>query len=351
MTESFISTADLKKHYRMGETEVRALDGISLQIEQGSFTVIMGPSGSGKSTLLHLIGGLDWPTSGSISVDGEEIAAMDENALAAYRRNKLGFVFQSFNLVSSMTAEENVGFPLRFSGIKSSLRKERALEKLEEVGLSDRCNHKPTELSGEPRVLLLDEPFGALDAKVRKELRRWLRRLHDELHVTSIFVTHDQEEALEAADRVVVMNQGRIEQVGTPAEVYQHPVSPFVVDFLGDVNLFRFRIEHGKAYIGGLAFEVPHREDVREARLATLYIRPHQLEIRLEEGGAQQFRARVRHVNPAGPLVKVDLVAEWGDPVRVELSQERYRALGLKPGDRTSPSSAPAPSRSPCTPP
>ena len=177
MTESFISTADLKKHYRMGETEVRALDGISLQIEQGSFTVIMGPSGSGKSTLLHLIGGLDWPTSGSIRVDGEEIAAMDENALAAYRRNKLGFVFQSFNLVSSMTAEENVGFPLRFSGIKSSLRKERSLEKLEEVGLSDRCNHKPTELSGgqqqrvaiaralinDPLLILADEPTGNLD--------------------------------------------------------------------------------------------------------------------------------------------------------------------------------------------
>ncbi|MFZ3070135.1 MAG: ATP-binding cassette domain-containing protein, partial [Anaerolineaceae bacterium] len=143
MNDGFISTADLKKYYKMGETEVRALDGISLEIDQGSFTIIMGPSGSGKSTLLNLIGGLDWPTSGSIRVDGEEIATMDENALAAYRRNKLGFIFQSFNLVSSMTAEENVGFPLRFSGIKTAERKERAREMLAAVGLEERVGHKP----------------------------------------------------------------------------------------------------------------------------------------------------------------------------------------------------------------
>jgi sulfate transport system ATP-binding protein len=186
-------------------------------------------------------------------------------------------------------------------------------------------------LAVEPEVLLLDEPFGALDAKVRKELRRWLRRLHDDLHVTSIFVTHDQEEALEAADRVVVMNQGRVEQVGTPPEVYAHPATPFVYDFLGDVNLFHGRIERGKAYIGSLEFDAPGPAD-REARIATLYIRPHQLEIDRVGNGEQQFRARVAHVNPAGPLVKVDLVAEWGDPVRVEMSQDRYSALALEAG-------------------
>jgi len=223
MTESFISTADLKKHYRMGETEVRALDGISLQIEQGSFTVIMGPSGSGKSTLLHLIGGLDWPTSGSIRVDGEEIAAMDENALAAYRRNKLGFVFQSFNLVSSMTAEENVGFPLRFSGIKSSLRKERALEKLEEVGLSDRCNHKPTELSGgqqqrvaiaralinDPLLILADEPTGNLDTSSGTAVMHALLSLQ-KAGKTILVATHDPRMLAVASETIFLLDGMRV---------------------------------------------------------------------------------------------------------------------------------------------
>jgi sulfate transport system ATP-binding protein len=222
---------------------------------------------------------------------------------------------------------------------------ERVHRLIELVQLEAMADRLPAQLSGgqrqrvalaralavEPKVLLLDEPFGALDAKVRKELRRWLRRLHDELHVTSLFVTHDQEEALEAADRVVLMNQGRVEQVGTPPEVYAHPATPFVYDFLGDVNLFRGRVEQGKAFIGPLEFEVPGHGD-HEARLATLYIRPHQLEIEREGSGEQQFRARVVHVNAAGPLVKVDLTAEWGDPVRVELSQERFRALALEPG-------------------
>jgi len=225
MTESFISTADLKKHYRMGETEVRALDGISLQIEQGSFTVIMGPSGSGKSTLLHLIGGLDWPTSGSIRVDGEEIAAMDENALAAYRRNKLGFVFQSFNLVSSMTAEENVGFPLRFSGIKSSLRKERALEKLEEVGLSDRCNHKPTELSGgqqqrvaiaralinDPLLILADEPTGNLDTNSGTAVMHALLSLQ-KAGKTILVATHDPRMLAVASETIFLLDGKQVSE-------------------------------------------------------------------------------------------------------------------------------------------
>ncbi len=322
-----------------------AVDQVDLLVQTGELMALLGPSGSGKTTLLRVIAGLEIPEAGSVLFDGED----STNRRAADRR--VGFVFQHYALFRHMTVFENIAFGLRGRPRASRPSRQeidrRVHKLLELVQLEAMAHRLPAQLSGgqrqrvalaralavEPRVLLLDEPFGALDAKVRKELRRWLRRLHDELHVTSIFVTHDQEEALEAADRVVVMNQGRIEQVGTPAEVYQHPVSPFVVDFLGDVNLFRFRIEHGKAYIGGLAFDVPQREDVREARLATLYIRPHQLEIRLEEGGAQQFRARVRHVNPAGPLVKVDLQAEWGDPVRVELSQERYRALGLKPGD------------------
>lgn len=179
MSESFVSVRDLVKIYKMGDTEVHALNGVSLEIERGTFNVLMGPSGSGKSTLLYMIGGLDWPTSGSILVDGDQIDQMDENRLANYRRDKLGFIFQSFNLVSSMTAEANIGFPLRFSGVKKSERAQRANDLMAQVGLEDRIGHKPTELSGgqqqrvavarslvnDPPLILADEPTGNLDTQ------------------------------------------------------------------------------------------------------------------------------------------------------------------------------------------
>jgi sulfate transport system ATP-binding protein len=172
-------------------------------------------------------------------------------------------------------------------------------------------------LAVEPSVMLLDEPFGALDAKVRMELRRWLRQLHDEIHVTSVFVTHDQGEALEVADRVVVMNNGRIEQVGSPEEVYNHPATPFVYKFLGNVNLFHGRIDDGKTYI--------HKEETGHV----VYVRPHSLEIDRLPNGGSHFRARIKHINSAGPLVKVEAITEWGDPVHVEMAQERFRNLQL----------------------
>jgi sulfate transport system ATP-binding protein len=178
-------------------------------------------------------------------------------------------------------------------------------------------------------MLLLDEPFGSLDAKVRQELRRWLRRLHDEIHITSIFVTHDQEEALEVADRVVVMNEGRIEQVGTPAEVYHHPATPFVCNVLGNVNLFHSRIEGGKAYIGNVAMELPENAQP-DAQDAVVYVRPHQLDIHHQLQGQDHFRARVKHINAAGPPVKIELITEWSDTVRVEISQERFSMLHLE---------------------
>jgi sulfate transport system ATP-binding protein len=320
-----------------------AITDVSLRVETGEIVALLGPSGSGKTTLLRVVAGLEIPDEGRILFDEQD----STDRRIADRR--VGFVFQHYALFRHMSVFENIAFGLRVrprdtrpSGVEIEQRVHRLLALVQLEAMAGRV---PSQLSGgqrqrvalaralavEPEVLLLDEPFGALDAKVRKELRRWLRRLHDDLHVTSIFVTHDQEEALEAADRVVVMNQGRVEQVGTPAEVYSHPATPFVYDFLGDVNLFHGRIERGKAYIGSLEFDAPGPAD-REARIATLYIRPHQLEIDRVGHGEQQFRARVAHVNPAGPLVKVDLVAEWGDPVRVEMSQERYRALALEAG-------------------
>jgi sulfate transport system ATP-binding protein len=321
-----------------------AIDDVSVDVRTGELMALLGPSGCGKTTLLRLIGGLELPDAGTILFHGSDASGRR----AAERR--VGFVFQHYALFRHMTVFENIAFGLRVRPRerRPSRREidERVRRLIELVQLEPMSGRYPSQLSGgqrqrvalaralavEPEVLLLDEPFGALDAKVRKELRRWLRRLHDELHVTSIFVTHDQEEALEAADRVVVMNRGHVEQVGTPPEVYAHPASAFVYDFLGDENLFHARLEAGKAYLGPLAFDAPAGTS-REARLATLYIRPHQLEINFEASGEHQFRATVERVNPAGPLVKVDLRAEWGDPVRVELSQDRYRALGLKVGD------------------
>jgi sulfate transport system ATP-binding protein len=322
--------------------EFVAIADIHLHVETGELVALLGPSGCGKTTLLRVIAGLEMPDAGSIRFHGADATTRR----AAERR--VGFVFQHYALFRHLTVFENIAFGLRVRPREtrpSRAEIERRVRQLVELVQLEPMTHRyPSQLSGgqrqrvalaralavEPEVLLLDEPFGALDAKVRKELRRWLRRLHDELHVTSIFVTHDQEEALEAADRVVVMNRGRIEQAGTPADVYARPASPFVYDFLGDVNLFHARVEAGKAYLGPLSFDAP--TGANEARLATLYIRPHQLEINVEQNSQEQFRARVLHVNPAGPLVKVELEAEWGDPVRVELSQERFRALALRPG-------------------
>lgn len=204
MTDNFVQTNALRKTYNMGETEVHALDGLDVSIPSSSFTVVMGPSGSGKSTLLYLVGGLDWPTSGQIIVDGTEVEKMDENALADYRRNKIGFIFQSFNLVANMTAEANVAFPLRFSGVKKKNRIERAEELMEKVGLKDRIGHKPTELSGgqqqrvavaralinDPPLILADEPTGNLDSTSGQAIMTMLDELR-KAGKTILVATHD----------------------------------------------------------------------------------------------------------------------------------------------------------------
>jgi sulfate transport system ATP-binding protein len=252
-----------------------------------------------------------------------------------------------------MTIFENVAFglrvrPRRFRPPEKIIR-ERVNELLRLVQLDWLGDRLPSQLSGgqrqrialarvlavEPNVLLLDEPFGSLDAKVRKELRQWLRRFHDELKITSVFVTHDQEEALEVADRVVLMNHGKVEQAGTPEEVYHHPANAFVYNFLGNVNLFHSRVEEGKVYLGELPIDLP-AESAQDAKSALVFVRPHLLEIELQPNASDHFRAKVTHVNAAGPIVKVNLVTDWGDPVHVELSHERYRALGVKRDDRVS---------------
>jgi len=267
-----------------------ALDRVSLQFSSGELVALLGPSGCGKTTLLRVIAGLELPDSGSVLLHGEDASARD------VRERHVGFVFQHYALFRHMTVFENVAFGLKVKprpirpGADQIRRKVRQLLELVQLDfLSDRYPHQLSggqrqrialarALAVEPKVLLLDEPFGALDAKVRKELRRWLRRLHDELHVTSIFVTHDQEEALEVADRVVLMNKGRVEQVGTPEQVYEHPATPFVSGFLGTVNVFHGRANAGCLDLGQVTLEAPEHRDAQD-QPATVYARPHEIEI------------------------------------------------------------------------
>ena len=318
-----------------------ALDDVSVQVPNGSLLALLGPSGSGKTTLLRIIAGLEVPDSGSVLCQDEDItrhSARDRN---------VGFVFQHYALFRHMSVFENVAFGMRVRKQPKKLIAERVAELLHLVRLDGLERRFPAQLSGgqrqrvalaralaiQPKVLLLDEPFGALDAKVRQELRSWLRRLHDEINMTSVFVTHDQEEAFEVADRVVVMHQGRVEQAGTPNEVFEQPANPFVMDFLGNVNVFHGRVQNGRALSGTMEVaypEYPHQE----ARPATLYVRPHELEIEHSPNGNGSLKARVERINPAGSVAKVFLLAaDFGLGLNVEISPERYVELALKIGD------------------
>jgi len=318
-----------------------ALDRVSLRVEAGELVALLGPSGSGKTTLLRIVAGLEFPDSGSVLFDGQ-----DTTERSAQDRG-VGFVFQHYALFRHMSVYDNVAFGLtvkrRRERLPEAKIKARVHELLNLVQLDWLASHYPSQLSGgqrqrvalaralavEPRVLLLDEPFGALDAKVRQELRRWLRRLHDEIHVTSIFVTHDQEEALEVADRVVVMNGGKIEQEGSPDDVYHEPANAFVYNFLGNINLFHARVENGKAYISEPVNgkPIPSNGD----RLA--YVRPHLMNIGREPQQPNPLPVRVMHINSAGPLVKVELATERGDRIQAQISHERYQELLLREDD------------------
>jgi sulfate transport system ATP-binding protein len=321
-----------------------ALDNVSVDCPAGQLVALLGPSGSGKTTLLRIIAGLEIPDSGTVLFKDDDItwhSAKDRN---------VGFVFQHYALFRHMTVFENVAFGLRVRKASETKIRERVMELLRLVRLEEKANHYPAELSGgqkqrialiralapDPKVLLLDEPFGALDAKVRSELRTWLRRFHDEYHVTSIFVTHDQEEAFEVADRVVVMNKGKIEQHGTPIEVFEHPATAFVMDFLGNVNKLPVRVEDGKALLGEKGtVELPAKlfGTAANGRLDA-YIRPHELDISRTAEGGNCLTAKILHINPAGSIVKVRLMAEdFGLVITVDISPERYKALGLKSGE------------------
>jgi sulfate transport system ATP-binding protein len=325
----------------------QALRDVSLSIRDGELVALLGPSGSGKTTLLRIIAGLDAPDSAEarIRFHDEDVARRP----AAQRR--VGFVFQHYALFRHMSVFENVAFGMRVKPRKGRPTREQIASRVNEllrlVQLEGFGKRFPSQLSGgqrqrvalaralavEPRVLLLDEPFGALDARVRQDLRAWLRKLHQEIHLTSILVTHDQEEALEVADRVVVMNNGRIEQIGTPDELFHRPATQFVMEFLGQVNVFHGRVRDGKALLKGMTLDCQH-ESPAEGQLAKIYMRPHELDIKLSRNGAPHMEATIERIHRAGAVAKVTARTLDNQQVLVDLPLERYEELRLTQGSR-----------------
>jgi sulfate transport system ATP-binding protein len=325
----------------------KALDDVSLKINDGELVALLGPSGSGKTTLLRIIAGLeafDPAPNASIRFHDEDVSTQD------VKKRRVGFVFQHYALFRHMSVFENIAFGLRVRPRSERPSKEEIRDRVERllslVQLQQFGKRYPSQLSGgqrqrvalaralavEPKVLLLDEPFGALDAKVRQGLRAWLRRLHEEIHITSVLVTHDQEEALEVADRVVVMNNAKIEQAGTPDEVFHRAQTEFVMEFLGQVNVFRGRVSRGKAELGDLTLDYPHYREAEE-RPARVYMRPHEFEIRRTTNGKPSFPAVVVRTHSAGSIARVSLETDNGECVLVNLSLEEFARLNLNEGD------------------
>ena len=343
--------------------DFQALRDVSLDIKSGELIALLGPSGCGKTTLLRIIAGLETPDVGSIHFSGE-----DTTDVHVGDRN-VGFVFQHYALFRHMTVFENVAFGLRVKPRKErpseAQIREKVMSLLKLVQLDWIAERYPSQLSGgqrqrialaralavEPKVLLLDEPFGALDAKVRKELRRWLRHLHDELHVTSIFVTHDQEEALEVADRVVVINRGKIEQEGSPQQVWDNPATPFVYGFLGDVNLFKGRASDGRVYLeDGTQFDSSDAKGAKDNQ-AFAYVRSHDLEVERYSPG-QNLDAHGRPTGivvqlsraiVVGPIARLELIPSETTPnannatdeglIEAQIPAQQYREMGLREGE------------------
>ncbi len=324
-----------------------ALDDISLQVATGELVALLGPSGCGKTTLLRIIAGLESPDSGSIILENRDTTNLQP------REKNVGFVFQHYALFRRLNVFDNVAFglrvmPGRHRPTKSEIR-ERVGSLLHLVQMDWATRRYPSQLSGgqrqrvalaralavNPKVLLLDEPFSALDAKVRQELRRWLRKLHDDIHVTSIFVTHDQEEALELADRIVVINKGRIEQVGTPQEVYDHPANAFVYNFLGNVNVFHGRVRDGKVLVGDKLIETAQGNGhLHGARDGHAFVRPHEIGISRIRSSENNLTGVIRDIRLMGSQIGLELESPGLDKlIEAEIPRETWRNLQLAKGD------------------
>lgn len=316
-----IEVQNVSKHYG----SFRAVDQVNLSIKTDSLVALLGPSGSGKSTLLRIIAGLEQPDAGRIALLGR-----DATEIPVQKRN-IGFVFQHYALFKHLTIRQNIGFALELRKVSKVRIRERVEELLKLIQLEGLGDRYPTQLSGgqrqrvalaralavQPQVLLLDEPFGALDAKVRKELRTWLRHLHEEVSVTTVFVTHDQEEAMEVADQIVVMNQGKVEQVGTAAEIYDHPASAFVMSFIGPVNVIPVR----SGILPSQSNKVLDSDRV--------FLRPHDIDIDFTPS-AETVPARVDRVVHLGWEVIVEVRLESGELITANLSRDRFNQLQLR---------------------
>lgn len=344
-----ITLQDISKRFG----QFTALDSVSLEFPTGDLVALLGPSGCGKTTLLRIIAGLEHPDQGKVLLSGEDASGRH------VRERRVGFVFQHYALFRHMTVFENVAFglrvrPRRQRPSEADIR-ERVHNLLNLVQLDWLADRFPSQLSGgqrqrvalaralavEPQVLLLDEPFGALDAKVRKELRRWLRRLHEELHITSIFVTHDQDEALEVADRIVLMNQGKVEQVGTPTDIYERPATEFAYSFIGAVNRFDGIVENGRVRVGGSQIAC-YQNGIADGTPVVGYARPHTIRIRPANGDLSRLQARVERILMLGPVARIELTPTASAnvtgraTVEVELPRSDLDAIGIALGQNVS---------------
>ncbi|MFZ0409584.1 MAG: sulfate ABC transporter ATP-binding protein [Cyanobium sp.] len=327
-----IRVANVSKHFG----DFHAVDNVSVDVETGSLVALLGPSGSGKSTLLRLIAGLEDTDSGRIWITGEEATER------SVQDRQVGFVFQHFALFKHRTVRQNVAFGLELRRWKKEAIRRRVDELLELVQLQGYGGRYPSQLSGgqrqrvalaralavQPRVLLLDEPFSALDAKVRKELRAWLRNLHSEMHVTTVIVTHDQEEAMEVADRIVVMNEGRIEQIGSPAEIYDHPATPFVMSFVGAVNVLPQGVMPMPQPVVGADV---HTADAAQGE-GQIFIRPHDVEVFASPRDGS-VPARLKRLTHMGRDLQAELQLASGEVLVAQFPREQINYTAIRAGD------------------
>ena len=313
--------------------EVEAVNHVSFSVKDGDMVALLGPSGGGKTTVLRMIAGLEVPTEGDIFIRGERV-----NDLSVRHRN-IGFVFQNYALFKNMNAFKNIAFGLKVKKWKKSERETRVEELIDLLGLRGLEKRYPHQLSGgqrqrvaiaralasKPGVLLLDEPFGAVDAKIRQELREWLVHLHDDLNVTTIFVTHDQEEAMEVSNRIVIFSKGLLEQIGSPREVYEQPANEFVARFIGVMNILELEVRNGIARDGELEFLAPGCSNGQKVRIG---FRPYTVEVS-PDLGQYRYRAVLRHTFFLGIMLRLELELPSGIIVRARMTKEQYTLLGL----------------------
>jgi sulfate transport system ATP-binding protein len=334
-----VSVRGLSKRFHGGSNP--AVLGVDFDAPTGAITTILGPSGSGKTTVLRIIAGLEVPDTGRVSFDDR-----DATEIPVQKRG-IGFVFQGYALFEHMTVRKNVGFGLKLQGLAGPAIDERVGELLALVELEDLGDRYPQQLSGgqrqrvafarslatRPKVLLLDEPFGALDARVRLELREWLHRLHEQTHLTTILVTHDQDEALELSQEVVVMHEGRVVQRGTPQAIYDTPATPFVAAFIGNPKMLRGRVQSGRGAIGPLSVPVP--EGAAEGAAVQAFVRPHEVKITRADGTPSDAAlATIERMTRVGGFVKVDLLLPSGENLTVQMPKAEMEALRVETGDR-----------------